>query len=352
MRAKRNAVKDTAKTLQKVEPKKKEASIKEIVPPFIPVENEGATGAFEIAPGMTAEQMKALFFDEKTLIEPPYKVWQLNSSTGRYYYTFEDNGPVFYPSVTTILSQTMPKSEFLVKWVASMGYDEAERYKAERAAYGTFMHAQFESLLINRLYNLDELKDKLKEYIIQQRLPDNFIHYCDDLKKDILSFAQFVVDYDVQPLAVEIALVHPDLKYAGMIDLPCRMRAKIGSDERINAIVDFKSGRKNFYEDHELQLAFYRELWNRNFPETQITRIFNFSPKDWRKKPTYNLKEQTKSPNIAKMPYLLEIAAINDEKAENIFTAISGVISLDEVSTLTACVTTLTLSEIVKNKTK
>lgn len=216
-----------------------------IIPPFVEVQPEQPTGVFEIIPGMTVEEMTAMFFDEKTLIEPPYKVWQLNSKGHRYYYRYDDAGnPEFFPSVTTILAQTLPKAPHLINWIANKGIEEAERYKGERAAYGTFMHAAFEELLINRAYDLDGLKGKLKEYIEVYRLPDDFIYYADDLKKDVLAFAQFVLDYDVRPLAVEIALVHPYYKYAGMIDCPCTMRAKIGSDDRINAIVDFKSGRK------------------------------------------------------------------------------------------------------------
>ena len=91
------------------------------------------------------------------------------------------------------------------------------------------MHAQFEELIINRFYDLDGLKAKLKDYIDNNKLPADFIYYADDFKKDILAFAQFVLDYDVKPLAVEIALVHPVHNYAGMIDLPCTMLSKPGS---------------------------------------------------------------------------------------------------------------------------
>mgnify|MGYP007005321031 FL=1 len=323
----------------------------QIIPPFEAVEVEQPTGIFEILPGMTVEEMTAMFFDEKTLIEPPYKVWQLNSKGHRYYYRYDDNGnPEFFPSVTTILSQTLPKAPHLIQWIASKGIEEAERYKGERAAYGTFMHAAFEELLINRAYDLDGLKGKLKEYIEVYRLPDDFIYYADDLKKDVLAFAQFVLDYDVRPLAVEIALVHPHYKYAGMIDCPCTMLSKIGGNERINAIVDFKSGRKGFYEESEIQLGMYRDMWNVNFEQFPVTRIFNFSPKDWRKRPTYNLKEQTESPNIRKIPYLLEIAAIEDEKKDNTFTSVNGMVLLDNAPDLSQNVISLSLAELIKTK--
>ena len=323
-----------------------------VAPDMFPeINEEQPTGVFEIIPGMTVEEMTAMFFDEKTLIEPPYKVWQLNSKGHRYYYRYDDAGnPEFFPSVTTILSQTLPKAPHLINWIANKGIEEAERYKGERAAYGTFMHAAFEELLINRAYDLDGLKGKLKEYIEVYLLPDDFIYYADDLKKDVLAFAQFVLDYDVRPLAVEIALVHPYYKYAGMIDCPCTMRAKIGSDDRINAIVDFKSGRKGFYEESEIQLGMYRDMWNVNFEQFPVTRIFNFSPKDWRKRPSYNLKEQTDSPNIRKIPYLLEIAAIEDEKKDNTFTSVNGMVLLDNAPDLTQNVISLSLAELIKTK--
>lgn len=357
MRAKKNEpgnpVKDVAGMMGQIEPEKFPFEPKkenEIIEGLKAVEPSKPGGAFEIAPGMTVEEMTALFFD-KALIEPPYKVYQLNSKGHRYYYRYDGNcEPEFYPSVTTILSQTLPQSPFLVKWIAEKGMEEAERYKNERAAYGTFMHAQFEALLIARAYDLDELRPKLKAYIEQQNLPDDFIFYADDLKKDVLAFAQFVLDYDVKPLAVEIALVHPDFGFAGCIDMPCNMQIKPGSDTRINAIVDFKSGRKGFFEEHEIQLHLYRMMWNANFPDCQIERVYNFSPKDWRKRPSYNFKDQTDSPSAKKIPALLELAAIEDERRDNMFTAVSGVIALDNAPDLGDNIVSLTLSELVKKK--
>ena len=348
-----NPVKDVVNTVGNNADKFPEISdeMRHIMPEFMGLEPEEITGAFEIVPGMTVEEMTTMFFDTNALIEPPYKVWQLNSKGHRYYYRYDENGnPEFFPSVTTILSQTLPKSPFLIQWIADKGMDEAERYKQERAAYGTFMHGAFEELIIARSYDLDGLKGKLKTYIESERLPGDFINYADDLKKDVLAFAQFVIDYDVRPFAVEIALVHPFYKYAGMIDCPCTMLDRPGGKNRIRAIVDFKSGRKGFYEEAEIQLHLYREMWNANFEQHQIEKCFNFSPKDWRKKPSYNLKDQTDSPNAKKIPALLELAAIEDGKRDNIFTAVNGLINLDQTPDLSANIISLTLSELVKTK--
>lgn len=321
----------------------------EQLPPFAEVEQEKSQ-VVELLQGVTSEEIKSIFFDKDALVEPPYRVFQLNSSGHRYYYRFNEDGePQFYPSVTTILSQTMPNNPYLTKWIADKGFDEAERYKMERANYGTFMHAQFEKLLIQRTYDLDGLKDELREYIEYNRLPDDFIHYADELKKDVLAFAQFVLDYDVRPLAVEIALVHPIYNYAGMIDLPCTMAAAKGSDKRITAIVDFKSGRKGFYPDYEVQLHLYKMMWEVNFEKHPIDKVFNFAPKDWRKFPTYHLKDQTDSVEKLKIPHLLGLAEIEDKKRDNTFVACSGVVSLD-TNDLTSNVISLSLSELIKTK--
>lgn len=303
---------------------------------------------FDIMPGMTVEQMKAMFFDKNALIEPQFPVYQLNTKGYRYYYKYDEAGePQFFPSVTTILAQTMPESPFLKQWRDKLGAEAADRYRDERAAYGTFMHSLFGELLINRSIDLDSVQDKLKVYIEQKQLPVDFIFYADDLKKDVLAFAQWVADYDVRPLAIEIALVSELKHYAGMIDLVCTLNTKEG---RKTAIVDFKSGRNGFSEEHELQLHLYRDMWQENFPEHPIDKVFNFSPKDWRKeKPTYNFKDQTESEMAAVRDDILAIAAVKDNQRENRFTATYGTINLDDLD-LSKNICSLSLADVVKSK--
>ena len=310
--------------------------------------NENVT---EVFPGMTVEEIRAVFFNADALREPPYRVFQLNSDGYRYYYRYNEFGePEFYPSVTTLLKQVMPTPPALLDWIAANGKEGSTEKRDIAAAYGTFMHAQFETLLINRRYDFDNVPSVLSEYMDRESVPESlFSQWIVKIRKDVLAFAQFVRDYNIKPLAVEIGLVHPQFHYAGCLDLPCVMTdPKTG--KTFTAIVDFKSGRKGFYEEHELQLHLYREMWNVNFENVPIERVFNFSPKDWRgAKPTYNLKDQTDSVNAKKLPYLLALATIEDEKRDNTLTIVHGILELDR-GKIADNVLTLSLAELIRSK--
>jgi hypothetical protein len=90
-------------------------------------------------------------------------------------------------------------------------------------------------------------------------------------------------------------------------------------------------------------------MWNVNYPETPVARVFNFSPKDWRTKPTYNLKDQTDSVNARKLPYLLALASIEDEKRDNTLTIVRGVLDLDN-GKISDNILNLSLAELIKTK--
>lgn len=99
--------------------------------------------AKEVFPGMTVEEIRAVYFNADALKEPPYRVYQLNSDGYRYYYRFDENGtPEFYPSVTTLLKQVMPTPQHLIDWMLANGKEGAIEKRDLAAAYGTFMHSQ------------------------------------------------------------------------------------------------------------------------------------------------------------------------------------------------------------------
>lgn len=304
----------------------------------------------EVFPGMTVEEIRAVYFNADALKEPPYRVFQLNSEGYRYYYKFNEKGePEFYPSVTTLLKQVMPTPPALLDWMVANGKEGSTEKRDIAAAYGTFMHGEFEKLIINRRYDFDNVPAVLLAYMEREHIPESlFPQWVVKVRKDVLAFAQFVKDYNVKPLAVEIGLVHPKFRYAGCLDLPCVMTDP-KTAKTFAAIVDFKSGRKGFFEEHELQLHLYREMWNVNFEDKPIERVFNFSPKDWRKSPTYNLKDQTDSVNAKKLPYLLALASIEDEKRDNTLTIVRGVLDLDK-GKISDNLFTLSLAELIRTK--
>ena len=306
--------------------------------------------AKEIAPGMTVEEIRAVYFNADALKEPAYRLFQLNSDGHRYYYRFNEAGePEFYPSVTTLIKQVMPTPPALLDWMIANGKDGSVEKRDLAAAYGTFMHGQFETLIINRRYDFDSVPAALLAYMERENLPEKvFAEWLPKVRKDVLAFAQFIKDYNVKPLAVEIGLYHPKYHYAGCLDLPCIMTdPKTGKS--FTALVDFKSGRKGFYEEHELQLHLYKDAWNCWYESMPITRVFNFSPKDWRNAPSYNLKDQTDSVNAKKLPYLLALATNEDEKRDNTLTIVRGVLDLDK-GKISDNILNLSLAELIKTK--
>ena len=305
----------------------------------------------EMQNGLTLEEMESQYFDADALRNSPRRVYRVGGTSKRIYYTLNDNGePFFYSSVTTAISRNMPTSPFLIKWIADKGFEEAENYKEERADYGTFLHIEISDLLINRKCDLDSLEDRLKQYIFENNLPQSFIYYSEELRKDILAFAQWVIDYNVKVIAVELVLADEETGMGGAIDIVCELDQvekgffgevlKSGPNKgqpketkrtkRVKAIVDNKSGRKGFFENHKIQLQIYRKIWNVNFPEIQIENVFNWSPKDWTgSTPTYNFANQTSIESEKIADLVIEMERVRREKDKNGVLVVHGEINLD-----------------------
>jgi len=263
-----------------------------------------------------------------------------------------------------MIKNTMPTPPQLTKWLIDQGGDEDEA--KERMAYGTFLHSLCAQLMITGTLNLDELPNKLQQFSATEKIQYKE-EWLPEIKKDALSFAQFLIDHQVKPLGIEMLLYHPTDGYAGAIDIIAQLiveeKGFFGEvyasgvnkgqpketkrEVMVNAIIDVKSGRKSFYESYELQLAAYREMWNIHYPDIPIEKIYNFSPKDFRGvTPTYNFKDQTAAKSLKKLPMLVELNRIEEERKENNILMIEGIIDLKKG--IADNIKEKTLTELVK----
>ena len=137
------------------------------------------------------------------------------------------------PSVTTILGATK-NTEFLTKWKAKVGEQEADRIKNVSSARGTSMHKFLESHVTGIGY------DDLTELGCQAR-----------------PMAEKIVEVGLAPVeeyyGSEVTLHYPGL-YAGQTDLVCNHNG-------METVVDFKQAnrpkKKEWIEDYYLQIAAY-----------------------------------------------------------------------------------------------
>lgn len=283
---------------------------------------------------LTLTEVAALYQSDKLIYTPTKQLFRIDGGDVRFYYSInpDTKAPKFYTSWTSLIGSNMPTSPYLVDWKVEMGKEESEAYTRERASYGTFMHIQIEDFMIKRVYDFDLLADKLIDWGYKEGL--NSIKWYWEMRKDLLSFVQFAHDVDLEPIAIEIALASDAADAAGSIDLVGKMNIeekgffgeeyKTGENKgkpkeskrvaRIRAIIDFKSGKKGFYDSHIIQLHGYKQTWNENFPDVQIERVFNWAPSDWRETPGYKLEEQTNKWQRGLLPSLI---AQNKVRIEN-----------------------------------
>ena len=137
------------------------------------------------------------------------------------------------PSVTTILAKTKDQ-EYLNRWKAKVGYEEAERIKNLSSKRGTSMHKFIEKHIQGIGY------EDLTE-IGQQAKP---------MAQKIIEIGLTPVDYY---FGCEVMLHYPGL-YAGSTDLVCEHNG-------LETIADFKQANKpkkeEWIEDYFLQIAAY-----------------------------------------------------------------------------------------------
>ena len=228
------------------------------------------------------------------LIEPmfaklkqPRRMYRINTGNGRLYYTYDEEGNVRqYVSATTFVRSVLPTPPHLIEWIRQQG-NEYEKVLDLSANYGTLMHYLNSELLINGSYDLSKIEKVIEPFAIQEGFKYWKNEWADNLKKDMLAFALFIQDYEIEPLAIEMVLASDKYRVAGALDIVCYMTievdgfsktekfksgARVGQfkpekqKKRVLAIIDMKSGRKGFHGDHALQLAIHKQALVESFP--------------------------------------------------------------------------------------
>lgn len=188
---------------------------------------------------------------------------QYNKDGKRWYY----NNGKWYASVTAFVEGALPTEEHLIEWYKKNTKAETAETLRVTADYGTRFH--------------DLAQEFMETSAIQP--PEE-----ERMAKHLASLAQFAYDYNITPVHAEIRLSHDadklvPIDYAGTCDLVCMM----GDTP---AIVDYKTG--NIRDKHKYQIMCYALAYaEANDMDVNELRMMNFRPKDWRKTPTYEVKE-------------------------------------------------------------
>lgn len=288
------------------------------------------------------------FFISKELESIPTPIIRRVSYSGnRFYFEEIDGIPIIYSSGTTIIKNGFVDTlNMLEQWKTKeriLGHDP-NLYASRRAALGDCMHLLYGIYLSGDAIELKP--DFIWNLITSSTLKTDkellkYVHdnYMNELIEDLISFAIFVKERQVVPLAIEKMLRSKEHVVASPIDLLCTMdeevegyygevyKTKCKDGEkgdpklskqvvRVSALIDYKSNRtSSFWPDNVLQLGLYKILVEENYPNIKVDKLYNFSPKDPRKwspsSPSYYLKDQTESKELEKLKCVLEQGRLN-----------------------------------------
>lgn len=303
---------------------------------------------------MTGQQLEleiqpCYWFNPEFISLPSYKLYRaFVRDEWRIYYT-HSNELNFFLGVTSATKLYYPKEEQFMEWYRN--HQNPKQYVKERAEIGSAEHIliplflksgdityqyveQYVDAMINSGYavptNFSEEEPQKKNGTLKSL---SHRKTTDEIYKALLSFAQFLVDYKVQPIACEIGL-KSDRGVGTYIDFICKMTIeekgyfgdiyKNGSkdnakgspkeskrDKEIIALIDFKSGTWDG-DEHDGQLWLNKIIWEENYPDLKIEKLYNWHPKDFKAAPTYQLLE--KQFNEAESELIIKKATIKKEK--------------------------------------
>lgn len=217
----------------------------------------------------------------------------------RYY--CKENGSI-YVGTTSWVKKVYPTSPHLINWMKTRSEEEINQILDDTSAYGTFFHAVADEFMVKGEIDLKKIT------AIEENLGIMNPDWEKSLKMGLASLQQFVQDYEVEVISTEMILTTDEVFRRGCaIDLVCKMNF---GKKRVVALVDYKTGfiDESTYSTHAGQLYDNRRIFMDNFGEN-IDMVFNWSPNQWKKKPTYKLVNQTSPQSEDIYNHMLAVAA-------------------------------------------
>jgi hypothetical protein len=259
--------------------------------------------------------VSTIYFDETAIRLPDYTVGRIPfNKGGRGYYIINPDYTVsFFVSLTTAIGTTQPTSPQIIEWQMSLGSQEYKRQLRLKADYGTIMHELIGKFCIDKKLAMSYIDEAVSQYRAKGFNDKEIDDWNTELRKDLRAWAQFVIDYNLTVICVEVVLVSKQYGYATAIDVvayhdeECMVDSgetyksgerkgevkMVKGSKRSLCLINMKSGRKGFYESHSIQMEAEKRVFEENFSDLPISKIYNWAPTDWKTNPAYKLKDQT-----------------------------------------------------------
>lgn len=256
------------------------------------LDNGTEVAQFEL---VTFEKIKEQFVAD--LVQKPYDLWQVGlSNSARLYIEFvEGDSPRYYWGTTTA-GALIPKGKNFDIWRDKMGRERALEIFRCRSVYGTFMHTEFANWWINGSRPNRQIQSDLKQHMHAHEVNMSLynegyvgkIGWGEEIIKDVMAHTKWALDYDIEPVAIELALRSYEYGIASRLDLVhyCNDKnyKKTEKEKRGRhlAYTDWKSGKSGFFKENVIQANYCVRIWNENYPDNQITQCYNFAPKEFK----------------------------------------------------------------------
>lgn len=153
--------------------------------------------------------------------------------------------PEFVPSTTWICSY-YPKGERFIRWIGKTGWDEAEEIKWAAGDRGSKTHQGVSRLVHGGTIGMGDLFENPRTL---QQEPLSAEEYF-----NLMTFAEWCEKERPEFIANELTVWSERYRYAGTLDLLCRIKS---DGYRFPRIIDVKTSA-NIYPEMELQVSSYK----------------------------------------------------------------------------------------------